>query len=349
MTTLAVVASGLVTGLGFNAPATLAALRAGLSAVRETPWKDHGSGDPIKGSRVSLPHWWEGTGKLADLVAPAIHECLQVASVDDIASIPVLVGVSAPDRPGRPGDLDTTLLDEIAARLGSPLHPASRLFAADQAGCAQALVQARALLARPEVPWVVVAGVDSLLAQDTLEARSASRRLVTGDNSNGFFPGEAGTAVLLADAERHDGPALVLLGLGFATEPATIEGTAPLRAEGLTRAMRQALEAAGVTLKDVAWRLADLSGEHYKFKEAAFAAGRLNDLDRDTPLDIWHPIESLGEIGAAVLPCLFAMALDAGRHGRAPGRLSLCHVGSDAGERAAVVAGMRLSLEEMPT
>ena len=77
MTTLAVVASGLVTGLGFNAPATLAALRAGLSAVRETPWKDHGSGDPIKGSRVSLPHWWEGTGKLADLVAPAGRPGLQ--------------------------------------------------------------------------------------------------------------------------------------------------------------------------------------------------------------------------------------------------------------------------------
>ena len=111
MTTLAVVASGLVTGLGFNAPATLAALRAGLSGVRETPWKDHVSGDPIKGCRVSLPHWWEGTGKLADLVAPAIHECLLGAPADDIAAIPVLVGVSAPDRPGRPGDLDATLLD----------------------------------------------------------------------------------------------------------------------------------------------------------------------------------------------------------------------------------------------
>ena len=80
MTTLAVVASGMVTALGFTAPATLAALRAGVSAVRETPWVDFESGEPLQGAKVALPHWWEGLGKLADLVAPAIYECLQAAA-----------------------------------------------------------------------------------------------------------------------------------------------------------------------------------------------------------------------------------------------------------------------------
>ena len=45
MVTLAVLASGMVTALGFNAPATLAALRAGVSGVGEIPWTDFESGN----------------------------------------------------------------------------------------------------------------------------------------------------------------------------------------------------------------------------------------------------------------------------------------------------------------
>ena len=103
----------------------------------------------------------------------------------------------------------------------------------------------------------------------------------------------------------------------------------------------QALAQAEVGLHQVAYRLTDLSGEHYKFKEAAFAAGRLNGGERSQPLDLWHPVEHLGEVGAAIVPCLLAQALHAGREAYAPGPLSLCHVGSDAGARAALVLGYR--------
>jgi 3-oxoacyl-[acyl-carrier-protein] synthase-1 len=52
---------------------------------------------------------------------------------------------------------------------------------------------------------------------------------------------------------------------------------------------------------------------------------------------MWHPIEHLGEVGAAILPCLLAWAAHAMREGYAPGGRALCHVGSDTGERAALV------------
>ena len=130
---------------------------------------------------------------------------------------------------------------------------------------------------------------------------------------------------------------LRILGAGAATEPAPINGTEPFQARGSTQACRQALEQAGVTMRDVGWRLTDISGEHYKFKEASFVAGRLDTAPRHGRQELWHPIEYLGEIGAAILPCLLAQALHAGRHGYAPPGLALCHVGSDAGERAAFV------------
>ncbi|MCI3953284.1 MAG: hypothetical protein K0R53_2783 [Burkholderiales bacterium] len=90
-------------------------------------------------------------------------------------------------------------------------------------------------------------------------------------------------------------------------------------------------------MREVAYRLTDLSGEHYKFKEAAFVVGRLDSGDREGAFEIWHPIEYLGHIGAAVLPCLLAQAMHAGQEGYAPGPIALCHVGNDDGERAAFV------------
>ena len=341
MARLAVLASGMVTGLGFNAPATLAALRAGISAIQETPWYDFESGEPLQGAKVALPQWWEGLGKLADLIAPAIQECLQAAAPVPAAKIPLLIGVAAASRPGRIADLDERLLAEVEVRIGLPRHPDSGLIAMDQVGCAQALVVADRLIREGRADRVVVAGVDSFLQRATIEALNNERRLMTPANSNGFFPGEAGCAILIGAAGSSREVAPTIAGFGMARESATIQGNDPLRAAGMTQAVRQALDSAGVALKDVAFRLTDLSGEHYKFKEAAFVAGRLNGGEREQPLDLWHPIEYLGEIGAAILPCLLAQAAHALQKRYAPGPLALCHVGSDDGWRAALIIDMR--------
>lgn len=338
---LAIQRFGLVTGLGFNAPATLAALRAGISAVRGTSWLDRESGQPLQGAMVQLPQWWEGTGKLADLAAPAIDECLAALPPEQAARTPILLGIAAPERPGRFADLDTRLLPEIQARLGWHEHPLSRLFAADQTGCFHALAVAATLIETGQAEHVVVAGVDSLLQRDTLDALQRRRRLMTVNNSNGFFPGEAGAAVLVGSSGSSTAAELHILGAGRARESAHIESVEAFRAQGLTQAVKTALASAGVALKDIAYQLTDLSGEHYKFKEAAFVAGRLNGGDREKPLDLWHPIEYLGEIGAAILPCLLAQAAHATLNRYAPGALALCHIGSDAGERAAMVVRLQ--------
>jgi 3-oxoacyl-[acyl-carrier-protein] synthase-1 len=343
--TLAILGSGMVTALGYNAPSTLAALRAGISAVGETNWMDFESGEPLRGAKVDLPHWWEGLGKLAELLAPAIHECLQMVELESRMSIPVLIGVAPPDRPGRTPGLDQALLDEVYDRLEIPRHPLSALFPDGQTGCARALIVAETLIGRGQAARVVVAGVDSFLHQPTLNGHMEQRRVMTPSNSNGFFPGEAGCAVLVGPAGRTDSDELWIHGHGFAVESATIDGTEPLRARGLTEAVKQALRTAGVSLKDVAYRLTDLSGEHYKFKEALFTVGRLTSSDMKSAIELWHPIEFLGEIGAAILPCLLGVAMHAAQEGYAPGPLALCHVGSDGGSRAAFVVGLNRRVE----
>lgn len=334
---LSIQASGMVTALGYSAPATLAAIRAGISAVGTVPWTDFESGERLRGAKVSLPHWWEGVGKLAELLAPAIHECLSETPRIDPTAVPLLIGVADKSRAGRPARLDEQLLAELQARLEFPLHPRSGLFPADQIGTIHALHLAQDLIRTRVCDVAIVAGVDSFLQQQMLDACIEDRRLNTPSNSNGFFPGEAAAAVLVADMAAADRRSLRIVGAGSAREPAPIMSTNAFRAQGLTAAVAEALSSARLEMHQVAWRLTDLSGEHYGFKEAAMVAGRFGGGPRKVALDLWHPIEFLGEIGAAILPCLLAQAHHAFLHGYAPGRIALCHIGNDAGDRAALL------------
>jgi 3-oxoacyl-[acyl-carrier-protein] synthase-1 len=179
--------------------------------------------------------------------------------------------------------------------------------------------------------------VDSVLDQKLAEAYIEDNRLMTKSNSNGFFPGEAGCAILVGSSGGGWEGELRVLGLGFADEPATISSTEPLRGEGQIQACRHALEDAGVGMHEIAYRNTDLNGEHYKFKEAMFAQNRLLRR-RVEKQDIWHPAECVGEIGAAQVACVLGMSFYAGRKEFAPGPLVLCHFSGDGPERAACVA-----------
>ncbi|GJH16164.1 hypothetical protein CBA19CS22_06500 [Caballeronia novacaledonica] len=82
-----------------------------MSAVRALPWQDPQTADPLKGARVSMPHRWFGVGMLADMVTPAISECLAAAGDERPDAMPLFLGASAPSRRGRPERLSETLLD----------------------------------------------------------------------------------------------------------------------------------------------------------------------------------------------------------------------------------------------
>ena len=122
MAIIAVKACGMVTAVGFNAASTLAAIRAGISNAKEENLWDSEVGEYLSASKVYLPHWWVGIGKLAELAAPAMHECL-LQSKAPIEEVPIILGLASENRPYRFGNLEQSLMDEVQHRLGSRLHP----------------------------------------------------------------------------------------------------------------------------------------------------------------------------------------------------------------------------------
>jgi 3-oxoacyl-[acyl-carrier-protein] synthase I len=338
---ISVTASGLVTAVGFNSAASCAAMRAGISGVKMANLWDAESAEYISAGKVALPQWWESLGKLAELAAPAIHECLVAAKPVPPDQIPIMLGVAAPSRPFRLEGVDQQLLEEIEYRLGVPRHPLSRVIPWGNVAGVGGIQEARRLIQSGDITHCIVAGADTYLRQNTVEAYMDSRRIMTLDNSNGFFPGEAGSAVLVTATRDNPGGELEVLGIGVGRETATIDSEEPLRGDGLADAIRSALVEADLTTYEASYRLTDLNGEHYKFKEAVLATMRFEHKRRPEIFDLWHPIEYLGDVGAAIVPCVLAVALHAGQKSYAPGKVALCHFGNDDGLRAAMVVGFR--------
>jgi len=329
-------AAGMVTAVGFNYVSSCAAIRAGIKGIRVLNLWDAENGDYLSGAKVDLPQWWEGIGKLADLVAPAIWECLEAAKPEKPASIPILLGIAPLERPHRLARLDEEILDEVEWRLGLPHHAQSMTVALGNVSGVVALGRAREMLNGGAARFCIVAGVDSFLQQEVVEAYMDHRRIMTKSNSNGFFPGEAGSAVLVGAARTGRYGELRVLGIGFGHEPATIGSDSPLQGSGMIRASRNALSEAGTAMHEISCRNTDVSGEHYKFKEAMLTQGRLLR-QRVERQDLWHPAEYIGEIGSAYGPSVLSVTYYAGQKDFAPGPRTMCTFSGDGPERAACV------------
>jgi len=201
-------------------------------------------------------------------------------------------------------------------------------------GGAQGVAEASKLFDEGREACVIV-GVATYLPAATLTAYNDRDRLNTETTSDGFIPGEAAAAVLLRLGSTSSG-GLQCLAVGTGVEPAPIDSAEPFRADGLTQAIKAALQSSGCTYADLDYRITDVNGEYYNFKEATLALNRTAREQKER-FTIWHPVDCIGDVGAASVPVLLAIAHAAARKGYAPGPGVLCHFSSDGSERAAMI------------
>ena len=335
---LDIVSIGMVTAVGLDAPSACAAMRARLDGFRETDFTGPG-GQPLIGAPVPLPRNWIGEKRLAHLAAAAICEALDAAP--HAAEETALILCLSEERPG--GSPDAARIAATIAEIANvrSRHRTRILSHGRPAGHA-ALEQARRLLGEGACPQVMICGVDSCLTTPAVALHGAESRHLAPDHPVGFIPGEAAAAVLCT---RPSNGHLRLLGLGLAREPAYIynPGDLPLRGDGMTSAWRLALAEAGISYDAVGYCIADLVGEPHFFKETALAQTRLTRTRKEFQ-DLWSPAESLGNVGAAVVPLMIGQALTACRKGYAGGNPVLIAASGDRGACGAAVFGSALPL-----
>lgn len=335
--TLDIVSIGMVTAVGLDAPAACAAMRAHVDGFQETRFHSTPEGW-LTGAPVPLPRNWIGEKRIAHLAAGAIAEAFE--SVPEAHGRTALIlCLPEEDRPGRPVHDSLTLLRRIGEIVKVVPHSHSRIVAHGRPSGHAAFDYARRLLASGDAPYAMIAGVDSYLTAPTISHYLKGRRLLTADNANGFIPGEAAAAVLCT---RSSGGDFQLFGLGLAREPASIYNAKdlPLRADGMTAAYDAAFRETGIEMNRLGYRISDLVGEQYWFKQTALASIRLLR-GRHEFQDLWSPAESLGNIGAAAVPMMVGMAWTAAAKGYAAGNPVLIEASSDDGACGAAVFASR--------
>ena len=332
---LAITGTGMVTGVGLNAPASCAAIRCAIDNFQETRFMDNG-GEWIMGCEVPLEEPWRGQTKLIKMATAAIRECLEGNQKIKPEATPLLLCLSEHERKGRVIDDDNQFFLDLQDELGLEFHEKSRVIAKGHVAVAVALKHARNLIQELKVKHVLIAATDSLLVGATLAHYEEYDRLLTSNNSNGFIPGEAGAALVVEPVTAGQEDQLVCVGLGIGIEDAHVYSEEPLRADGLSAAIRESLGNADCELGDLDFRITDLSGEQYYFKEASLALLRTLR-KRKAEFDLWHPADCIGDVGSVLAVVMLIVIKFACEKEYSKGSKVLAHLGNDDGKRSAMI------------
>jgi 3-oxoacyl-[acyl-carrier-protein] synthase-1 len=340
---------GMRTSLGNDTAQTAAAVRAGV--CRFAAWPHAGIG-PEEGVIVAAPlcpdlgdlPWIE---KAIDMAPQPLHEALWQAGLYEGAELraagggPIAAYVATPrlERAGVAPEAMQIFLEDLKVHCIAPLQAdALEVIPCDQPAAILATARAIQALQGGAAGIAVVSAIDSYLHAPWLEDLLDARRLKCETTATGLIPGEAVAFAILerrAHAEaRGARPLARIASVAVDRETVPLGPEHPIRAEGLSRAVKAALAPVGGGA-EIHRVIVDLNGERWRFIEWALAEGRcLHTLPRGW--QTWHPADCLGDVGAAFGVVALGIAQRAFARGYAGGGGFLLAGAALAGERAAL-------------
>lgn len=319
---------GAITGVGDDAPNTMAGILAELQLFEELGVRGS-RGARLSGAISGLPRRLRGIDRLAALGLVALTECTESGGTSD--PLPMLVCAPATDELTRePGALVDRMIADASVAID---RRHTHVFATGRSATADALTAANQLLSAT-ARSVLVVGVDSLSETKRLEQLWSQRLVFDVDNKDGFLPGEAGVCLMLtSDRERA---AHGLATVHVATARAGIGNADPSGA--LSDAFEEALSHASADAAAIEALVHDGNGSRGHSEELTLATGRGPCERLRDDIRIIAPADYVGEIGAASGPLAVAVAAFFAGEGALGGpSLVACLAGASV-RTAAVVA-----------
>jgi 3-oxoacyl-[acyl-carrier-protein] synthase-1 len=271
---------------------------------------------PISG----LTEGYIGLGRWTRLATAAVRDMIPQSglSAKELSRAMLYLGLPNLEERRLPADVGTTLGGRVGEWLGDEgLGARARVYPLGNAAAVVALQHAIGDLQSGSVELAFVGGVDSLLELDSLDRLLEGRRLKTDDNIDGLVPGEAAAFLLLEKVEHAVARGASILATveapATAQEPQTIWGNEPTDGSGLSAAVAATLSQLSDGGRHTGLIICDLNGETYRAKEFANTVPRVLSTI-ETPWQLWHPADCIGDTGAAgtlVGSCIAAHAFSA--------------------------------------
>jgi 3-oxoacyl-[acyl-carrier-protein] synthase I len=348
MATGVVIASaGIVSPIGVSLAEAAAAARARVARLREIDWYDRRSEPFIVGTVPDdvLPPL---DGALAREALPArearMLRLAHAALEQVVAALPAQAGAPALLL-GLPEHHTTQSIDakRFLARLAQQSQYAIDLqrsvaAARGRAAGVMALKQAVARLERGECEFAIVGGVDCLVDPYVLGTLDLQQRVRGETVSDGLSPSEGAAFLLLTTAALARSASLAVLarvsGAALGKEAGHVYADTPYLGEGLAGVFTELLAGAAPT-QPIGCVYATFNGERYWAREFSTARVR-NARHFAEEVQMEHPAECFGDLGAAFGPALVALAAH-GVHAGYRAAPCLTYASSDFGDRAAIL------------
>jgi 3-oxoacyl-[acyl-carrier-protein] synthase-1 len=337
-----VVGTGARTAVGLTAPATAAAVRAGIAVMAEHPYMIDKMGNPMLVCMDStLPVELPMIERYLELAISAAKEALAtlLKSGKTISGITVLLALPE-KRPGIPDNFRTEFSRRFATALASEINIQELYcYLVGHAGGFYCMEQALTMLGSGHSQYCLVGGIESYLEPETLEWLDDQEQLHSETTIWGFCPGEGAGFCLLTTVQiaiSYSLPVLIeLLSASSATEPCPIKTETVCIGQGLSEAFKKSLECLQGDSK-VNYTICDMNGEPYRGNEYGFSVLRssgkfADDEDFMTPADCW------GDVGAASGLLFAILAAFAAQKQYAPGPNVLVWASSEGGLRGAAL------------
>lgn len=342
------VACGMMTSVGLSSAETAASVRAGTTRVAESVCYDKHS-EPFTLAQVppeALPQLdpqpageegWTARGlRVLTLAIMPLVEC--AASCRDSGSPPGLAMALPEPLIGAVTDPDAFLAGLAEQTEGLFDLSASTANFSGRAGGVAAMGHAASVIAAGDADFMLAGGSDSYLDLMLLGTLDLEERVASRTSLDGFVPGEGAGFVLLAERRAAEqaglSPRARLSQVAVGEEAGHFYSEEAYRGEGLANTVAN-LFAEVEMPGPVTQVYSSMNGENHWAKELGVTL--LRHQDQLAPdVDVRHPVECFGDLGAAIGPVMAGLAAtDMARGGC--GGPTLLYGSSDRGSRAALL------------
>lgn len=338
---------GMITPVGANAPMTAALIDAKMSAYAETDYIGQ-DGQPVIMAAVPDLVFQEVEAEIGegdkfntrhDRVIKMAIIAIREACAQRTTKQPVPLVLAMPH-----GQADEEGLTPLIQNLERNCKPwinteqTRRIHSGRAAGIEAIDFVFRYLLDSPH-EFFLIGGSDSYQDYARLGPLADRERLLVVGAQDGFAPGEAAGFLLLTRSPKlalaREGNIVALHPPGIAEEPGHLYSEETYRGDGLDQAFKQALTNYNNPQQKIHRIYSSMNGEQHWAKEYGVAFIRNKDHFHEQ-VEIEHPAEYYGDIGAATAPVLIALAAEH-LFNTAKATANLVYSSSDHAKRGTVV------------
>lgn len=347
---LVITGTNSITAVGHDADMTADSVFSGISSgISFDDFRDDQVGGPIKTAVIECIDDEDKGSDETDHMFRIASKCLidlcrrYFETSPKVEDLFLFLGFPSRHRPGPCFENEGL---KLLTRLEIELKPYTEnvhceFFSTGNASAFHGVQKAEETLAKYPQSVCLVGGLDSLLSIETLSWFEKDWRLVseTRGREQGLFPSQAaGFFIVETKKPMADQKKRVLariIGHSMTQEPAPFVSEYPCMGDGLTNAIRKALQEKNTPPKAIDSIFCDLNGEYHRFKEWGFAGTRCFP-DNDHSPWLVHPADCLGDVGAAWLPVLAGIASEGFKRDTV-GEHVMIFCSDDHGERGVMI------------